>query len=151
MRDDEIMMTNPTEGDLPATAVALQQLRDVRRGLIHLHKTLLDAERLRYERVNGRVEGGTLLQLLIHDPWFGWLRPLSELIVQIDERLDADEPTTANAVTALVDQVRALLKPGEGSEDVFEENYFAALQQTPDVVMAHRAVTLLIKPPGTEP
>lgn len=145
------MMKEPTGGDHPAAASALHQLREVRRGLIQLHKTLLDAERLRYERVNGRVEGGALLQLLIHDPWFGWLRPLSELIVLIDERLDSDEPTTADDAAALIEQVRSLLRPKEGSDDVFQENYFAALQQTPDVVMAHRTVTLLIKPPSAEP
>lgn len=146
------MTVGPTGSDETATEGALQTLRDVRRALLHLHKTLLDAERVRYERVNGRVEGGgTLLQLLIHDPWFGWLRPLSELIVQIDERLDDDEPTLANEAKALVEAVRSLLRPHEGSDDVFQENYFAALQMTPDVVMAHRAVTLLIKQPGGEP
>ena len=145
------MTTRPTDGDEMAPAPVLQQLRDVRRGLIHLHKTLLDAERVRYERVNGRVEGGgTLLQLLIHDPWFGWLRPLSELIVQIDERLDATEPTLASEANVLIEQVRRLLRPNEAGDDVFQENYFAALQQTPDVVLAHRAVTLLVKRPAEE-
>ncbi|MEP7345732.1 MAG: hypothetical protein ABI877_10710 [Gemmatimonadaceae bacterium] len=148
------MTTDPTggRGEQPATESSLQQLRDVRHGLLHLHKTLLDAERLRYERVNGRVEGGgALLQLLIHDPWFGWLRVLSELIVQIDERMDSDKPPTAGEATALVEQVRSLLRPSEGGDNVFQENYFAALQQSPDVVMAHRAVTLLIKPPSAGP
>ncbi|MFN8579470.1 MAG: hypothetical protein U0163_00625 [Gemmatimonadaceae bacterium] len=146
------MTTEPRGGDQPATESSLQQLKDVRRALIHLHKTLLDAERMRYERLNGRVEGGgTMLQLLLHDPWFAWLRPLSELIVQIDERLDDDQPATVDQASALVAQVRTLLRPNEGSDDVFEENYFAALQQTPDVVMAHRSVTLLIKPSNAEP
>ncbi|HTE43845.1 MAG TPA: hypothetical protein VK636_01265 [Gemmatimonadaceae bacterium] len=139
------MTSEPTRNDAPASEASLQQLRDVRKSLLRLHKTLLDAERVRYERVNGRIEGGgILLQLVIHDPWFGWLRPLSALVVQIDERLDADEPTRVSEAKALIDQVKALLRPSEGGEDVFQENYHAALQQTPDVVIAHRDVTVLL-------
>jgi hypothetical protein len=88
------------------------------------------------------------LQLLIHDPWFGWLRPLSELVVQIDERLDADEPTRASEAKALIDQVKSLLRPSEGG-DVFQENYHAALQQTPDVVIAHHEVSVLLQGTGS--
>ncbi|MEP6491263.1 MAG: hypothetical protein ABJF01_01205 [bacterium] len=136
---------NPQSADGPANETMLTQLRGVRRGLLHLHKTLLDAERVRYERVNGRIEGGgVLLQLVIHDPWFGWLRPLSELVVQIDERLDAEEPTRVSDAKALLDQASALLRPSEGGDDVFQENYHAALQQSPDVVIAHREVTVLL-------
>jgi hypothetical protein len=139
---------DPANNDAPASEAALKQLRDVRRGLLGLHKTLLDAERVHYERVNGRIEGGgILLQLLIHDPWFGWLRPLSELVVQIDERLDADEPTRASEAKALIDQVKLLLRPSEGG-DVFQENYHAALQQTPDVVIAHHEVSVLLQGTG---
>lgn len=137
------MGTGPDESRSPASAESLQQLRDVRRALLYLHKTLLDAERVRYERLNGRVEGGPLLQLVIHDPWFSWLRPLSALMVQIDETLDADEPVSAHAVVDLLLQVRLLLRPAE-SGDVFQENYYSALQDTPDVVIAHRGVTRLL-------
>jgi hypothetical protein len=142
--ENNSMTMEPTKQDEPASEAALKQLRDVRRALLRLHKTLLDAERVHYERVNGRIEGGgILLQLVIHDPWFGWLRPLSELVVQIDERLDADEPTTAGQAKALIEQVRSLLRPSEGG-DVFQENYHAALQQTPDVVIAHHEVSVLL-------
>lgn len=142
------MTMDPANNDAPASEAALKQLRDVRKGLLRLHKTLLDAERVHYERVNGRIEGGgILLQLLIHDPWFGWLRPLSELVVQIDERLDADEPTRVGEAKALIDQVKSLLRPSEGG-DVFQENYHAALQQTPDVVIAHHEVSVLLQGTG---
>jgi hypothetical protein len=142
------MTMDPANNDAPASEAALKQLRDVRKALLRLHKTLLDAERVHYERVNGRIEGGgILLQLLIHDPWFGWLRPLSELVVQIDERLDADEPTRVGEAKALIDQVKSLLRPSEGG-DVFQENYHAALQQTPDVVIAHHEVSVLLQGTG---
>ncbi|MBV6520718.1 MAG: hypothetical protein MNPFHGCM_00836 [Gemmatimonadaceae bacterium] len=146
------MTIGPTGEGSPAPSETINRLRTVRRGLLLLHKGLLDAERVRYERLNGRVEGGgTMLQLLLHDPWFAWLRPLSELIVQIDEQLDDDKPASANQVAALISQVKTLLRPREGSDDPFEENYFAALQQSPDVVMAHRAVMIQLKQSGAEP
>lgn len=129
----------------PSAEEPSAQLRVLRRALLHLHKVLLDAERVKFERLNGRVEGGQLLQLVIHDPWFSWLRPLSALLVQIDESLDADEPPTQAIANGLQEQVRMLLRPAE-SGDVFQENYFSALQDTPDVVIAHRGVTRLLPP-----
>ncbi len=59
------------------------RLQRLRRGLLRLHKVLLDGERERYEQVFGRVaSSGALLQLVIHDEQFAWLRSISELIVR---------------------------------------------------------------------
>lgn len=70
------------------------RLENARHGLMRVHRALLEAERIRYERIHGRVDGsGAFLQIAIHDPWFAWLGPISELIVQIDEWLDEDPPT----------------------------------------------------------
>lgn len=121
-------------------------LRALRHALLHLHKTLLEAERVRYERVQGRIAGpGEFLQLVLHDSWFAWLRPLSALVVQIDEVLDEEEPATSAAITALRGQVRALLKPSEEGEG-FGRQYHEALQEVPDVVLAHREVSRLLRP-----
>ena len=59
-------------------------------------KALLDAERETYERVHGQITGGELLQLAINHEQFAWLHPVSELIVRLDELLDADGPATAD-------------------------------------------------------
>ena len=62
------------------------QMDQAREALLALHKTLLDHVRIEYEREHGRVENaGALLQLVVGDPAFEWLRPLSQLIVAIDE------------------------------------------------------------------
>jgi hypothetical protein len=42
-----------------------QLMTDLRIKLLHLHKQLLDTERIRYEQVHGRVSNGELLQLAI--------------------------------------------------------------------------------------
>ena len=115
-------------------------MRELRLGLLRLHKTLLDDERLAYERVYGQVTSGELLQLVINHEQFAWLRSISEFIVRIDEMLDADEPVTNADAESLLNQARALLKPSEDGAD-FERKYFAALQRDPDILLAHREIT----------
>ena len=61
----------------------------MRSSLLSLHKALILAEQVTYERINGRVASTSqLLQLVLNDPWFTWLHPLSQLVVRIDELLD---------------------------------------------------------------
>ena len=120
-------------------------LEDARMALLRLHKKLLDAERVRYEREHGRIEsGGALLQLVIHDPWFAWLRRLSELVVEIDERLDGDDPMPDDNARALIGQIGSILQANAGG-DVFQRNYDRALQEVPDVVIAHVELTRIIE------
>lgn len=135
------MSETETGGRMPEAL--LRRMRELRAGLLRLHKALLDAERTAYERLHGQVTGGELLQLVIDDEQFAWLRPVSELIVRIDEMLDADEPATADDAESLLTQARALLKPTEAGGG-FGQKYFAAIQQSPDVVLAHAEVTRLL-------
>ena len=120
-----------------------QRLTNLRRALLRLHKALLDDERLAYERVYGQVSSGELLQLVINHEQFAWLHSVSELIVRIDEMLDADEPATGGDVESLLAQARVLLKPSETGND-FERRYYRALQRDPDIVLAHRDVMKII-------
>jgi hypothetical protein len=127
----------------PLTESVLRRMRELRLGLLRLHKALLDAEREDYERVNGQVNGGELLQLAINHEQFAWLRPVSELIVRIDELLDAVEPASDNDAESLLAEARSLLKPSEAGGG-FGQKYFAAIQREPDVVLAHREVTRIL-------
>jgi hypothetical protein len=135
-------MSEPKTGE-PVPEAVLRRMRELRLGLLRLHKTLLDAERDAYERVHGQVTGGELLQLVINHEQFAWLHPVSELIVRIDELLGADEPATADGAESLLAGARALLKPSEAGGG-FGQKYFAAIQREPDVVLAHREVTRLL-------
>src|SRR5690349_4966033 len=64
-------------------------MRDAAESLMDLHRTLLDDAIRRYEDEYGALLGPLdVLRLATCDPSFGWLRPLSELIVDIDEQLD---------------------------------------------------------------
>ena len=120
-----------------------QRLRAVRAPLLKLHKALLDAERIAYEKQLGRIENpGAFLQLLMHDPWFAWLRPLSGLIVLIDEHLDAGMEPRDTTAAGLLAQVRAFIKP---EADAQRQKYQDLLQQHPDVVMANRDVMKIVQ------
>ena len=126
----------------PALATQLDGARD---GLLSVHKALLDEERVRYEREVGPVgSAGRLLQLVIHDPWFAWLHPLTELVVQIDELVAAKEPAPDGTGEALLQQAMRLLSPSaEG--DAFRQRYHMALQESPGVVLAHAQATRRLK------
>lgn len=120
-----------------------QLLTNIRIKLLHLHKLLLDTERIRYEQVRGQISNSELLQLVINHDQFAWLHRLSELIVQIDELIHSDEPVTSEAIAALIADVQILLTPDEVGND-FAVKYDMALQRNPDVVLAHADVVTLL-------
>src|SRR5215218_7955655 len=95
-----------------------RQLDEAHHGLLRVHKALLDHVRTRYEAAHGPVNGpGALLQLVIHDAAFAWLRPISEFVVQIDEFVSSREPRNPSEGEALLVQARELLVPSESGTD----------------------------------
>ena len=119
-------------------------LRELRDSLLALHKALVDSERIHYEKTVGAIRSPNhFLQLLTGDPWFAWLRQLSQLIVAIDEALDGKEPLTAAGVDVLVKSASQLLVPSENGEG-FSKRYFEALQRDANVVVAHAKVAQLL-------
>jgi hypothetical protein len=114
-----------------------QRLTDLRNGLVRLHKALLDSECASYDRDIERItSSGQMLDLALNDPRFAWLRQISQMIVVIDETLDAEEPATAIEAERLIVQARAMLPPPESSPE-FRASYLEALQRDPDAVLAH--------------
>jgi len=142
-------MSNIDPGNTQALSEASREhLRAVREQLLHLHKAVLDVERASYEKVNGRVTNPhELLQLVMRDPWFGWFRPLSDLVVQIDEMLDSEELVTEGDAEVLLREVRSLLNPAEEGEE-FGEKYHQILQKDPGVILAHAEISKLLQPKG---
>jgi catechol 2,3-dioxygenase len=129
---------------VPMTTDARTKLRDLRNQLLQLHKVLLDDARAAYEMDRGRVgSAGSLLQLVINDPWFAWLHALSELVVRIDQTIQESSSTDAEAA-ALFDQVGRLLTASEHG-DSFARRYYEALQRQPAVVLAHADVRRALK------
>ncbi len=129
----------------PDDAAARQRLVELRQSLLKLHKTLIESDRIGYERTFGSVSSaGNFLQLLLQDPWFAWLRPLSQLIVLMDETLDGDEPITREVADTFAKNTRTLLTPADAHEP-FAQHYLEALQRDPDVVLAHSETVKLYR------
>jgi hypothetical protein len=119
-------------------------LDNIFKGLLRLHKALLDDERVSYERVHGRIpSNGAFLQLALNDAWFAWLRPLSQSIAKLDELSESDDAASREAIPALLVSVQTLLMPMEEGEG-FGRQYHDALQRSPDVVLAHAGVRTLL-------
>lgn len=94
----------------PARDPAHEPLRDVRRGLLRLHKALIDAEREAFEAEHGALTNTQFLRVLMEDPFFQWLRPYSGLIVEIDEALAQRDRTVTRAdALAFVERVATLV------------------------------------------
>jgi catechol 2,3-dioxygenase len=130
----------------PAIGPALKErLRELRSRLLDLHKVLLDDSKAAYELDRGRIpSNATLLQLVINDPWFAWLHPLSELVVRIDVALQPDGVATEADGIMLLEQVERLLSPAQGVEP-FARRYYEALQRQPAVITAHGDVRRVLK------
>ena len=131
------MGTSPRQPRTPEAEDLHRRLNAAHAGLLRVHKAVLDHERQRFELRHGSV-GSPLefLQLVLRDPWFAWLRPISELTVQIDEYTASREPADPRVGEALLAQARALLVPAEEGEG-FAREYHRAMQESPEVAMVH--------------
>jgi hypothetical protein len=112
-------------------------MSDARTALLDLHRHLLEAQRVQTERFAGRMTSTELLQAAADDLRFSWLKELSELIAALDQaRADQDEA----AERAALERARTLLAPPD-PDTAFGARYLRALQDHPEVVLAHRDVT----------
>ena len=115
----------------------------MRRELLDLHRSLVDAERREYERARGRMTDRAFLTALINAPELAWLNPLTSLIVRLEELVQ--ESPTGPAVDDCVAEIRTLLRP-DASGEGFARKYHDAMQRSPEVVVAHgKAIVALPK------
>ena len=117
-------------------------LEPVRLALLAVHRTLIDDAREEHERVHGAVGRPEFLRLLLEDLRYAWLRPLSELVIQIDEA-QADE-ANGGRIDELVDAARALLVP-PSPDTAFGRRYADVLQRRPEVVLAHAGLVQVLR------
>jgi hypothetical protein len=112
-------------------------LRALSRALRDVHRSLVEFSRERYELANGEVHGKTaLLDLLLNDEAFAWLRPLSKIIVEIDE-LAARKTAPGESE---VEEIRAraeALTTASRDRNAFGSRYVALLASEPRVAMNH--------------
>jgi hypothetical protein len=115
----------------------------LRNALLQLHKALLDAQRIRYERVNGRIESrGELLDLVLRDADFEWLRVLSALIARLDELAAAEDKDAGAELRGVIDRLRKLVR-FEGNSG-FTDPYREIIEAVPDALVAHVQLSRLL-------
>jgi hypothetical protein len=121
-----------------------ERLGQLRLALLRIHKALLDAERLRYERTHGRVANGfALFHLVSSDPFFAWLQPLTALIVRMDEKLDTGDELSHEDVLELRAEATSLMAP-QRDGDGFTREYDRVIQDVPDVLIQHTRLERLL-------
>lgn len=107
--------------------------------LLSLHKRLLDTTREQYTAKFGGADNPfRILELVMSDPYFAWLRPVSQLIVQIDELADAAHQK--DDVRRVAAATRSLFGTGE-----FAERYPELLQMDADLVILHAQLQKALK------
>lgn len=109
-------------------------LDELRSALLALHKSVLAVERRQLERVHGRLSGAEFLQIVSDPVRYGWLKPLSALILAIDDEEHGGD---------VVAEARELLLPPK-PETPFGRRYLALMQREPALVVEHRLVTRLL-------
>lgn len=115
-------------------AERVDRLRPV---LLELHKAMLDAQRIQYERLHGRIEtSGEFLGLVLNHPEFEWIRALSALIARLDEWAEDMEGEGDGEFDNLVGRLRSLIRP-EGTNTDFTAKYWTMVEGEPAVTVAH--------------
>lgn len=122
--------------DSPERAAQREALRDVSKALLPLHRELIDAAKEDYAFAVSPVKPAQLLQLLTDDPFFAWLKPVTALIVDIDEMARTD--FEAADVAAIADRVDRLF--GAKSDESFAAQYIPMLQRKVDIAIGHAAL-----------
>ncbi len=138
--------TGESGGELPtelpvASANDLAKLDRARNELLRVHRALLETERMRYEKVHGRVANNSaFLQLVIADPWFEWLRPMAQLVLLIDERTsDKKSKLGTEEASSLFERARGLLR-ADAEGDLFQRLFAESVQHSPSLAVLARQV-----------
>jgi hypothetical protein len=109
---------------------------DLRHAVLDLHKALMDAQRIAYERSHGRIStSGEFLGLVLEHPEFAWLRALSALIARFDEWME-DDDGKPDELAALVTALRGLVAT-EGSNALFSAAYWKIVNEKPEALIEH--------------
>ena len=117
---------------------------ELRHSLLELHKALLDAQRIRYERDHGRIKSsGELLGLVLEHPSFAWLRQLSALIARLDEWIEMREEIGDDDLHVVVNALRDLIS-ADHRTGTFGKLYWEIADDVPEVLVAHVKLWRLI-------
>ncbi len=112
----------------------MTKLDELATALRHLHKALVEAVAENFGPISGPFQ---LLNLVTHHEHFAWLHSLFELMVDLDELRESDEPVDSTQPGVLRATVEDLVGHRAPSPPQFRARYVTLLQQSPTVAMAH--------------
>ena len=120
------------------------KLKSISGAFLRLHKILLEAEKAKYEAVNGAIPNPNVyLSLVLDDPQFAWLRKISSLIALIDDATSVRRPASETEANALINEAKLILNFQDGEED-FNDKFQTALQENKDAVLNYNEVLNLV-------
>ena len=112
-------------------------MRSVSSALLAVHRVLIDVvatQRDPFRAVVGDPVG--LFQLVLNEPEFAWLRPMLQLVAQIDELTELPDAPTDDEAKVLRARIERMLAPND-DPDGFGSRYVALLPLEPELAMAH--------------
>ena len=116
--------------DSPERGRTREALRDVSRALLPIHRRLIQSAKSDYAfAYDASTRPSELIKLLQNDPFFAWLKPLTALIVDIDEMTRTDFDTAE--VETIIERVERLLS---------EQRYVEMLQRDVEIASGHAAL-----------
>lgn len=116
---------------------SLERLQALRPLLLRLHKDLMEGARIAYEQEYGSIPSkGEYFRLVLGHESFSWLRPISQMIVRVDERLAAKKPEVAENAEVLALDVRNLLASLEADSEQ-HKYYHQALKHNPNIAVIY--------------
>ena len=126
-----------TQSDTPH----LQALEDASRALRGLLGVVIAVER----KFGSQQSPLALLRQIMEDPEWEWLRPLYQLIADVDHALHEDDLPLTEAAAVGAHALALLSGVGAPVEQAFLDRYRALLQTDPEVAIAHSAALQAIR------
>lgn len=121
-------------------------LSELSSAILKLHKALLEFQKQKIEQQTGRVLNPyEMLGAALNDPEFAWLRPLSEMVVEIDLASEISVDKTAHPLESAnspkfdSEKVRGFW---ENPPPDFQTHLIEAIQANPDVSFLFSEVRL---------
>jgi hypothetical protein len=119
---------------------------EVRHAMLELHRRMIDAQRIQYERLHGRIATtNEFLGLVLEHPEFEWIRALSALVAQLDEWRENEEANAADEedFEAILETLRRLVQRN-GPNTQFAARYWEMIDSTPEVLIEHVKLTRIL-------
>lgn len=121
--------------------VMKQSLEHFNKELRRLHRKLLENERLEAERdLDQRINPFGFLQMLMNDPRFSWLRPLSTFMADLDAFIDESESIEKSDLIRVKGEISKIM-----IEPKFSERYNHYRNHDSDFAILHANLTKAIE------